>query len=37
METKSPVLEEAVDFSSAVHAVHPQAMLAYNLSPSFNW
>ena len=37
METKSPVLEDAVHFSSAVHAVYPQAMLAYNLSPSFNW
>jgi isocitrate lyase len=37
METKSPILSEAAQFASAVRAVHPQAMLAYNLSPSFNW
>jgi isocitrate/methylisocitrate lyase len=37
METKSPILSEAQHFASAVRAVHPHAMLAYNLSPSFNW
>ena len=37
METKSPLLAEARQFAAGVHAVFPQAMLAYNLSPSFNW
>jgi len=37
METKSPILEEAKVFSERVKAVHPHVMLAYNLSPSFNW
>ena len=37
METKSPVLAEARQFAEGVHAVFPAAMLAYNLSPSFNW
>lgn len=37
METASPCLEEARQFSEAVKAVFPDQMLTYNLSPSFNW
>ncbi len=37
METDSPNLNVANEFSSRVHAVKPHVMLAYNLSPSFNW
>ncbi|OZJ06218.1 Isocitrate lyase [Bifiguratus adelaidae] len=37
METKSPILEQAKEFSAGVLAKHPEVMLAYNLSPSFNW
>jgi isocitrate lyase len=37
METKKPILEEAREFAEAVHKVYPHQMLAYNLSPSFNW
>ena len=37
METKTANLEEAREFAEAVHAVYPNQMLAYNLSPSFNW
>lgn len=37
METKSANLEDAKQFSDAIHAVYPDKMLAYNLSPSFNW
>ena len=37
METKTADLEDARRFAEAVHAVHPDKMLAYNLSPSFNW
>lgn len=37
METKKPILRDAVEFSRGVHAVYPHQMLAYNLSPSFNW
>jgi isocitrate lyase len=37
METATADLEDARTFAEAVHAVHPRAMLAYNLSPSFNW
>ena len=36
-ESHAPVLADAARFASAVHAVHPSALLAYNLSPSFNW
>src|SRR4051812_27068634 len=37
METKKPDLKEAKEFAEGVlHAV-PWTMLAYNLSPSFNW
>jgi isocitrate lyase len=37
METKKPIYAQAQQFSAGVHAVVPGAMLAYNLSPSFNW
>ena len=37
METKTADLEDARRFADAIHAVHPDKMLAYNLSPSFNW
>lgn len=37
METKTADLGEAREFAEAIHAVHPDKMLAYNLSPSFNW
>jgi isocitrate lyase len=37
METKTADLKEARKFADAIHAVYPDKMLAYNLSPSFNW
>lgn len=37
METKTADLADAKQFADAVHAVYPEQMLAYNLSPSFNW
>jgi isocitrate lyase len=37
METNTANLEEARHFAHAIHAVYPDKMLAYNLSPSFNW
>merc|ERR1719331_3672487 len=37
METGKPILAQAKQFSSAVLAAKPGTMLAYNLSPSFNW
>jgi isocitrate lyase len=37
METKTADLAEAREFAEAIHAVHPDKLLAYNLSPSFNW
>jgi len=37
METKTADLEDARMFAHAVHAEYPDKMLAYNLSPSFNW
>ncbi len=37
METKTADLEDARKFADAIHAVFPEKMLAYNLSPSFNW
>jgi len=37
METKTADLADAKQFADAIHAVHPDKMLAYNLSPSFNW
>jgi isocitrate lyase len=37
METSTPDLETARTFAEAVKAQHPDQMLAYNCSPSFNW
>jgi isocitrate lyase len=37
METKTADLEDAKTFAAAIHAEYPDKMLAYNLSPSFNW
>jgi len=37
METKTADLPDAKIFADAIHAVYPDKMLAYNLSPSFNW
>ncbi len=37
METKTADLADARQFADAIHAVFPDQMLAYNLSPSFNW
>lgn len=37
METKTANLLEATEFANAIHAKYPDKMLAYNLSPSFNW
>ncbi|MGZ8710009.1 MAG: isocitrate lyase/phosphoenolpyruvate mutase family protein, partial [Thermoanaerobaculia bacterium] len=37
METATANLHEARHFAEAIHAVYPDKMLAYNLSPSFNW
>jgi len=37
METKTADLADAKRFADAIHAVFPEKMLAYNLSPSFNW
>ncbi|EAQ35829.1 isocitrate lyase [Nitrobacter sp. Nb-311A] len=36
-ETSKPDLEGARRFAEAVKKVHPDKMLAYNCSPSFNW
>ncbi|MGH8921742.1 MAG: isocitrate lyase, partial [Actinomycetes bacterium] len=36
-ETSLPDLDEARRFAEAVKAEHPDQMLAYNCSPSFNW
>jgi isocitrate lyase len=36
-ETSKPSLEEAKKYADAIHSKYPQKMLAYNLSPSFNW
>jgi isocitrate lyase len=37
METKTADLADAREFADAIHAVYPDKMLAYNLSPSFSW
>jgi isocitrate lyase len=37
METKTANLDDAAKFARAIHAEFPDKMLAYNLSPSFNW
>ncbi|UHD46971.1 isocitrate lyase [Aureimonas altamirensis] len=36
-ETSKPDLDQARRFAEGVHKVHPDRMLAYNCSPSFNW
>lgn len=36
-ETSKPDLAEAKRFAEAIHAQYPGKLLAYNLSPSFNW
>ncbi|KAK1303145.1 hypothetical protein QJS10_CPB11g01236 [Acorus calamus] len=37
METSSPDMVECTKFAEGVKSVQPETMLAYNLSPSFNW
>merc|ERR1711974_544990 len=37
MVTGKPILSQAVQFAKEVRAAYPHQMLAYNLSPSFNW
>lgn len=37
METKTPTFSQAQEFAAGVKASVPEIMLAYNLSPSFNW
>jgi isocitrate lyase len=37
METGKPILSQATQFAKEVRAAVPHQMLAYNLSPSFNW
>jgi isocitrate lyase len=37
METGKPILSQAQQFAGEVRAAVPHQMLAYNLSPSFNW
>lgn len=37
METPTPDLQVAKEFADGVHALKPHVLLAYNLSPSFNW
>jgi isocitrate lyase len=37
METKTANLYDAREFAEAIHSKFPDKMLAYNLSPSFNW
>ena len=37
METKTANLADAREFAEAIHARYPNKMMAYNLSPSFNW
>ena len=36
-ETAKPDLEQARQFAEAIHRDHPDKLLAYNCSPSFNW
>lgn len=37
METATPTVADAEEFANGIHAEFPDQMLAYNLSPSFNW
>ncbi len=36
-ETSKPDMAQARRFAEAIHARHPDRLLAYNCSPSFNW
>jgi isocitrate lyase len=36
-ETSTPDIDEARTFADAIHDRHPDKLLAYNCSPSFNW
>jgi isocitrate lyase len=36
-ETSTPDLDDAKKFAEAVRSEHPNKLLAYNCSPSFNW
>jgi len=36
-ETAHPYIKEMEEFAGGCHAARPNLMLAYNLSPSFNW
>jgi isocitrate lyase len=36
-ETAIPSIQDAREFAQGVRAKYPHQMLAYNLSPSFNW
>jgi isocitrate lyase len=36
-ETSTPDIDEARAFAEGVHEKHPEKLLAYNCSPSFNW
>ena len=36
-ETSKPCLKDAKRFADAVRGAHPEQLLAYNCSPSFNW
>jgi isocitrate lyase len=36
-ETSTPDLGEAREFAKAIHEKHPDKLLGYNCSPSFNW
>ena len=37
LKASHPDLEDARRFAEAIHAAHPNKLLAYNCSPSFNW
>ena len=37
METKTANLQDARQFAEAIQSRYPNKMMAYNLSPSFNW
>jgi isocitrate lyase len=37
METSTPDLDVAREFAEGIRSVHPDQLLAYNCSPSFNW
>ena len=37
METPTPDVKVATAFACGIHEAKPHVLLAYNLSPSFNW